>query len=108
MWTTRSATLRFMTRMLGLGQRHEAGTARVIPVILRSVDWHTAPFGKLQALPKDGKPVASWKDRDEAFTDVARGIREAVKELASGAPDPAPTPPDPVSTTQPGARTRAV
>src|SRR5262245_38327238 len=34
-------------------ERHEAGTARVIPVILRPVDaWHTAPFGKLQALPE--------------------------------------------------------
>ena len=28
-------------------ERHEAGTARVIPVILRPVDWHSAPFGKL-------------------------------------------------------------
>jgi hypothetical protein len=62
-------------------ERHEAGTARVIPVILRSVDWHTAPFGKLEALPRDGKAVTSWKNRDEAFTDVARGIREAVKDL---------------------------
>src|SRR3954471_1709733 len=24
-------------------ERHEAGTARVIPVILRPVDWHSAP-----------------------------------------------------------------
>src|SRR5262249_20734840 len=31
-------------------ERHEAGTARVIPIILRPVDWHSAPFGKLQAL----------------------------------------------------------
>lgn len=28
--------------------RHEARTARVIPVILRNVDWAGAPFGKLQ------------------------------------------------------------
>jgi protein involved in polysaccharide export with SLBB domain len=57
-------------------ERHEAGTARVIPVILRPVDWHSAPFGKLAALPLDGKPVTTWKNRDEAFTDIARGIRE--------------------------------
>jgi hypothetical protein len=75
-------------------QRHEAGTARVIPVILRSVDWHTAPFGKLEALPRDGKPVTSWKNRDEAFTDIARGIREAVKGLRSGTQAPqTPAPP---------------
>ena len=57
-------------------QRHDAGDARVILVILRPVDWRSAPFAKLQALPKDAKPVTSWPDRDEAFTDVALGIRQ--------------------------------
>lgn len=62
-------------------ERHEAGEARVIPVILRPVDWKGAPFGKLQALPRDAKPVSIWEDPDEAWTDVARGIREMVEEL---------------------------
>lgn len=62
-------------------ERHDAGTARVIPVILRSVDWHKSPFARLQVLPKDGKPVTLWSDRDEAFTDVAKGIRQAVEEM---------------------------
>jgi TIR domain len=62
-------------------ERHDAGDACVIPVILRSVDWRGAPFAKLQALPKDGKPLTSWPNKDEAFTDVARGIREALKDL---------------------------
>jgi TIR domain len=65
-------------------ERHEAGTARVIPVILRPVDWRSAPFGRLQALPKDARPVAKWKNRDEALMDVARGIREAALSLAAG------------------------
>ena len=65
-------------------ERHEAGTARVIPVILRPVDaWHTTPFGKLQALPEKGKAVTTWKNRDEAFADIARGIREAAMSLAA-------------------------
>lgn len=67
-----------MTRAM---ERHDAGEARVIPVIIRSCDWYTAPFGKLQALPKDGKPVNSWSDVDEAFTDVAKGIGNAVQIL---------------------------
>ncbi len=71
-----------MTRAL---EQHEAGTARVIPVILRPVEWHSAPFGKLQALPGDGKPVTTWKDRNEAFANIAQGIREAVKGLTAGA-----------------------
>lgn len=38
-------------------ERHERGEARVIPVILRPCDWHGAPFGRLLAVPPDGKPV---------------------------------------------------
>lgn len=62
-------------------ERHELKEARVIPVILRDVDWHASPFGKLQALPRNGKPVTSWPNEDEAFADIARGIRRALEEL---------------------------
>jgi hypothetical protein len=64
--------------------RHDAGEARVIPVILRAVDWAGVPFEKLQALPRDGKPVVTWSTKDEGFADVARGIREVVKALRTG------------------------
>jgi TIR domain len=66
--------------------RHTAGEARVIPIILRAVDWHSAPFGKLQALPKDGRPVTSWPNRDEAFLDIARGIRAMAEAAVSHRP----------------------
>jgi hypothetical protein len=69
-----------MTRAM---ERHEAGEAVVIPIIVRAVDWHSAPFGKLQALPKNAKPVTSWPNRDEAFADIAKGIRGAVERLAN-------------------------
>jgi energy-coupling factor transporter ATP-binding protein EcfA2 len=62
-------------------ERHNQGTAHVIPIILRPCDWKSAPFGKLQALPKDAKPVTQWSDPDEAFTHIAQGIRKAVAEL---------------------------
>jgi TIR domain len=62
-------------------ERHATGEACVIPVILREVDWKGAVFGKLQALPKNADPVANWVNRDQAFADVARGIRKAVEEL---------------------------
>jgi hypothetical protein len=67
------------TEMMRAMERHELGEARVIPVILRPTDWHSAPFGKLQALPKDGKPITTWSNHDEAFLDVARGIRKVVE-----------------------------
>ncbi len=62
-------------------ERHETGEARVIPVILRPVDWKNAAFGKLQALPEDGKPVTTLVNLDQAFLDIAKGIRTVVQEL---------------------------
>jgi tetratricopeptide (TPR) repeat protein len=62
-------------------ERHNEGDARVIPVVLRPVDWKGAPFDKLQSLPKDAKPVTAWPSRDEAFLNVVHGIRAAAEEL---------------------------
>ena len=64
-------------------EKHESGEARVIPVILRPVYWSDAPFARLQALPRNGRPVTKWSNRDEAWLDVARGIHQAVEELTS-------------------------
>lgn len=61
--------------------RHDEGTARVIPVILRPCDWKGSPFSKLKALPKDGKPITQWRDQDSACLDVVNGIRSAVESL---------------------------
>lgn len=69
-------------------ERHDAGEAIVIPVILHACDWHHAPFGKLLGTPKDGKPVTQWPDRDEAFLQVARAVRDAAGRI-SGSQAPA-------------------
>lgn len=67
-----------MTRAL---ERHAAGEARVIPIVVRSVVWKGAPFGKLQALPTDAKAVDRWPNPDHAFENVATGIAKAVEEI---------------------------
>jgi hypothetical protein len=67
-----------MTRAV---QRGDEGSVRVVPVILRPCDWRSAPFGKFQGLPRDGKPVITWKIRDEAFLDVALGLRNLITSL---------------------------
>lgn len=65
-------------------ERHTSGEARVIPIILRPISWQRMPFGKLQALPTSADPITSrrWQDQDEAFYDIAEGIREVVAEQA--------------------------
>src|SRR5216683_422089 len=47
--------------------RQEASEARVVPILVRPVDWREAPFAHLQALPTDAKPIASWQDEDRAL-----------------------------------------
>jgi TIR domain-containing protein len=61
-------------------ERHAEGKARVIPVILRNCDWASAPFGKLQALPRNARPIAHWDRPDDAYTDVVNGIKKAIEE----------------------------
>jgi hypothetical protein len=67
-------------------ERYDAGEAVVIPIILRPADWKGAPFSKIQMLPRDAKPVTRWADRDEAFLEVAKGIRNTIKFLQGKKP----------------------
>jgi hypothetical protein len=62
--------------------RHDAGDARVVPIILRPCDCLKTPFGKLQALPRNGKPVSNFSTQDHGFSEVARGIRRIVEEMS--------------------------
>lgn len=61
--------------------RHQAGKARVVPILLRPVHWQGAPFAKLQALPPDGKPVTEWEPRDRGWATVAEAIDTLASEL---------------------------
>ena len=67
-------------------KRHVGGEATVVPVLLRAVDIADAPFAALQGLPTDLKPVTSWPNRDEAWTDVAKGIRKVVEQIRTKRP----------------------
>lgn len=64
-------------------ERHERGEAHVIPVILRPADWKETPIGLLQALPAEGRPVTRWRNRDEAFENIASGLRKVFGSILS-------------------------
>jgi len=66
-------------------KRHELGDATVIPIILRPVDWNGARFTELQALPTNAEPVTSkkWGSHDDAFYDIAKGIRKEIEKQKS-------------------------
>jgi hypothetical protein len=88
-------------------QRHDANEARVIPVILRHCDWHSAPFGKLLAAPKDGKPIKAWADMDEAFLDVVKQIKAALPAKTVAASKSMRSTPSPISAPLAGTRPRS-
>lgn len=63
-------------------QRYKDGNARVIPVLLRPCDSYEALLADLKPLPDSRIPVtATGSNEDQAFENIARGIRRTVNEL---------------------------
>lgn len=65
-------------------KRHDAGEARMLPIIVRQIDFSDDPIiGSLQVLPTDAKPVAGpqWHDRDHAWADVVAGLKRILDGL---------------------------
>ena len=78
-------------------QRQQAQQCEVVPILVRAVDIDPAdaedlPFLKLQALPPGLLPVTSWTNRDEAWTQVAKGLRATVERIRGRRPAPLPLP----------------
>lgn len=59
---------------------HYKNKAIVIPIMIRPIDdWESSYFGKLEVLPQNKLPVALWKNSDEAFSIIVKGIRERIE-----------------------------
>jgi len=70
-------------------RRHEAGTARVIPIILSKCLWtekdregnYIFPPARLNAFPSKGKPINKWADVNDAWDAVAEGVKAVLKGM---------------------------
>ena len=62
-------------------KRHHKGEARVVPFIIRPCAWRATPLAELQALPKNGKAVTLWDDRDHAYSDAVNALWKMVEKL---------------------------
>ena len=63
-------------------QRHQLGTAVVVPIVLRETAFlEKTPFGKLQMLPTDAMPVARWLRPDDAWASVAKALGDICLDL---------------------------
>ena len=65
-------------------EMHRTGQAVVIPIIARAVHWQDTIIGNFQALPKNGKPIQAWEKPDEAYFNIAEGVREKVMARLRG------------------------
>jgi DNA polymerase III delta prime subunit len=55
--------------------RHQQGTARLIPLLLRPVAFRETKLAPFIPLPSDGRPVTLWEDSEAAFDDCVRELR---------------------------------
>jgi TIR domain/NACHT domain len=56
-------------------ERAQAGTIRIIPLLLRSVVWQESPLGRLAPWPSNGKPITLWSDQDEGWDACVLDLR---------------------------------
>jgi hypothetical protein len=68
-------------------ERHKAGDALVIPIMLRPCDVQDTAIAELQRVPEGGRPITKWGNRDEACQDVVRRLREAIQGWTRGPGD---------------------
>jgi tetratricopeptide (TPR) repeat protein len=62
-------------------EREKHREAVVIPIILHPCDWKKTALAQLEALPKNHRPITTWKDLDDAFYHVAKELRYLVDNL---------------------------
>ncbi len=60
-------------------ERHKAGTARVVPVVLSACLWQKTPLAEIQGLPRGVKPIVSYGNMDDAWNEVVEGLWEMVE-----------------------------
>jgi hypothetical protein len=69
-------------------KRHQAGTARVVPIFVRECVPEETPIEPLHGVPRKDRPIATWKDKHKAWASVAVGIQKAIEAWRSP-PSPA-------------------
>lgn len=59
----------------------EGGDYRIIPTLVRSTTYQDSPLYKIQGLPRNGRPIESWRSHDEAWAGTVTELREVLKDL---------------------------
>lgn len=73
--------------MAGWAQATKGALPRVVPIILSPTEWRRAWLESIQALPRDARPVTDWPNREEAYRDIAEGLKQIVAHSSTPRPD---------------------
>jgi hypothetical protein len=60
-------------------EMEQQGKIIIVPIVIEPCDWLSTPFKDFKALPKDGKPISTWENKNTAFLDVVQGIRKLIQ-----------------------------
>ena len=76
-------------------ERHAAGAARVVPIIVEECDWKAmGELRQLKAVPTDGKAISEWANSNTAYLNVVQELRRIIEAegptaaAAKAAPEP--------------------
>jgi hypothetical protein len=62
-------------------EKRERQEAVIMPIIIHPCVWEQTPFGQIQALPKNGKAISTFSNRDVGWLEVAKGVSLVIDEL---------------------------
>lgn len=71
----------YNTEMKKAIERANNDECRVIPIIVRPCLWKETPIKDILALPKDGKPISKYEDRDEAYLEIVSAVNNMINLL---------------------------
>ncbi|MFG5384466.1 toll/interleukin-1 receptor domain-containing protein [Yoonia sp. R2-816] len=78
-------------------ERHAAGNARVVPIIVDECDWKAmGELRQLKAVPTDGKAISEWTNPNTAYLNVVQELRRIIEAERAPAAT-AKTAPEPVA-----------
>lgn len=76
-------------------ERHAAGAARVVPIIVEECDWKAmGELRQLKAVPTDGKAISEWANSNTAYLNIVQELRRIIEAdglppaVAKAAPEP--------------------
>jgi Cdc6-like AAA superfamily ATPase len=63
--------------------RHRSKSVRVVPILLRPVDWKSSALADLPILPANEQSIDTWVSRDAAYLDVTKGLQRVIASIKS-------------------------